>query len=288
MKRDYLTVCLTLMIWGSLYVVSKYAFMAIPPVTVLLCRNLIGVVPLFYLARKKGLQKVEKNHIPIFVLFGLCGYTMAVGFQLLSTSFMDASIASLINSVNPLFTTFFAVFLLREKVTLNKLLGVAISVLGVSYILGVGGANANIPGVICSVISVVLWSLTSVGIRVMSRHYSSQQITFLGILCAIPFSACGAVWELQLKPIHFSALSVAAVFYMGLFCTGLANYLWAKSLQKLDASVCTMFYPLQPLFASMLGILLLHEQITWKFVIGGILVSIGVVCGVYQKRTIND
>lgn len=285
-RMSYFMLCIVFFSWGSLYVVSKFAFAAIPPITVLCFRNVFGVIPLGYLAWKKGLKKIERKDVPYFLAFGFFGYTMAVGLQLMASSLMDASMSSLINSVNPLFTAFFAVFLLREKITVNKITGILISVIGVAIILGVGKSHVSIAGVLCSAGSVMLWSLTSVGIRSMSGRYSSQQITFIGISIAVPFSILGAILELQSKPIFFTLKSGMAVLYMAFVCTALANYLWAKCLQQIDASICTMFYPLQPLFATTLGILFLHEKITSNFIIGGILVSAGVIFGVYQKRKI--
>lgn len=286
-RISYFMLCVVFFGWGSLYVVSKYAFVSLPPVTVLCFRNVLGIIPLGYLAWKKGLKKIKRKDIPYFLAFGLFGYTMAVGLQLMASSLMDASVSSLINSINPLFTTFFAVFLLKEKITINKIAGIIISVTGVAVILGVGNSHVSIAGILCSAGSVVLWSLTSVGIRSMTGRYSSQQITFIGILIAIPFSILGAGIELQSKPAFFTPGSVAAVLYMAFICTALANYLWAKCLQQTDASICTMFYPLQPLFATTLGIIFLHEKITVNIITGGILISAGVICGVYQKAHDN-
>ena len=41
-----------------------------------------------------------------------------------------------------------------------------------------------------------------------------------------------------------------------------------------------MFYPLQPLVASILGVLILHERITANFVIGGAVICCGIVAAV--------
>ena len=45
----------------------------------------------------------------------------------------------------------------------------------------------------------------------------------------------------------------------------------------LNASTCSMFYPLQPLVSAVLGVVLLHEVITWQFVVGAILICSGIV-----------
>ena len=52
----------------------------------------------------------------------------------------------------------------------------------------------------------------------------------------------------------------------------------------MDASFCSMFYPLQPLTASVLGVLLLGEQITANFVIGGVIICCGIVAVVLSTK----
>lgn len=59
--------------------------------------------------------------------------------------------------------------------------------------------------------------------------------------------------------------------------TAVAHTCWNKSLQLLSASTCSMFYPLQPLVSAVLGVLLLHEVITWQFVVGAVLICSGIV-----------
>ena len=52
----------------------------------------------------------------------------------------------------------------------------------------------------------------------------------------------------------------------------------------MDASFCSMFYPLQPLVASILGVLILHEEITPNFLIGGAVICCGIVAAVRSGR----
>ncbi|NLK36177.1 MAG: DMT family transporter, partial [Gracilibacteraceae bacterium] len=65
--------------------------------------------------------------------------------------------------------------------------------------------------------------------------------------------------------------------YMGLVCTGLAHVLWNKSLSMLEAGTCSLFYPIQPMVAVLLGWLFLGESINLSFVFGAVLIIGGVV-----------
>jgi drug/metabolite transporter (DMT)-like permease len=272
------------MLWGSLYVVSKYAFATIPPLTLLFLRYLIAGIPLGFVAFKKGLKKVEKNHWKYFLCFGATGYFASIALQMTATSIMNASVASLINSLNPIFISIFAVLFLKENMTPNKFIGIACSILGVAIVLGISGNGVSVLGVVFSLLSVILWSFNSVMIRKISGYYCSEQITLFGVLMGLPFCLVASVVELQTKSIYFTPISALAVIYLAVFCTAVTNLCWNKSLKVFDASFCSMFYPLQPLFSALLGIVILGEPITRNFVVGGILISFGIIIGLLKGK----
>ena len=76
---------------------------------------------------------------------------------------------------------------------------------------------------------------------------------------------------------HPTAAALLACLFVAVFGTAVAHTCWNKSLQLLNASTCSMFYPLQPLVSAVMGVLLLHEVITPSFVIGAVLICAGVV-----------
>lgn len=69
------------------------------------------------------------------------------------------------------------------------------------------------------------------------------------------------------------------MLYIGIVTTGIANLLWNKSLTVMDASVCSMFYPLQPMFSALFSVILLGEKIIAELIVGGILIAVGVLVG---------
>lgn len=148
--KGYIYLVLTFVIWGSLYVVSKYAMETVPPITVLLSRYLISVVVLGIARVKKGFQPVKREHIKYFVIVGVVGYFAGIGLQLIGTSMIDASLASLINALNPIVMSVAAVFMLKEKFGIKKLAAIVLSIIGVYIILGGGGEYSGAAGIIIS------------------------------------------------------------------------------------------------------------------------------------------
>ena len=71
-----------------------------------------------------------------------------------------------------------------------------------------------------------------------------------------------------------------AVLYMGIFGTAVTHSLWNYSLRVMDASFCSMFYPMQPLVSAILGVLFLHETVTPSFILGALMICGGIVAAV--------
>ena len=287
-KIAYLYLLITFFAWGSLYVVSKFVLGKIPPITILLLRYLIaGTVLLFIIAQKNNRPKIERHDFKYIFLIGFVGYFLSVGSQLLGIKFSNASVASLINSMNPVTITIFAAILLNEKLTAKKIVCVALAIIGVYSIIGGLNGDGQILGIIFSIISVVLWSLVSVIVRRITQKYGAFIITtyslIVAAICIIPFSVC----ELIVTPnVQFNFSVIASLLYMGVICTALAYVLWNESLSVLEAGTCSLFYPVQPMVSVLLGCIFLGENITLNFVFGALLIICGVLLNISKKNAL--
>lgn len=286
-KRTYGLCVLTFFLWGSVYVFSKYAFSVFTPLTVLLIRNSIAAVVVYLLGRKKGFKKVERVHIKYFLITGILGYFVCNGMVLEATSLMSATGSSLINASNPVFIILFAVLLLKETMTVNKAVGILCALVGVVLVIGLQWGEVSALGAFFAVCAVILGALGSVMIRKVTPYYSPEQVTFCCFVTSLPFCLIGSFVENAGKQISITPSALAAVLYIGIFATGIANYLWNRSLAAMDASTCSMFYPLQSVFAALLGIVLLGEPVTANFVIGGVLIFAGVLIGLGAHKRIK-
>lgn len=281
MKRNagYLYLLITFFCWGSIYVVSKYALAVMGPVTVSFCRYLVSVVCLYGILKwKSGHKKIAKEHWPYLLILGGLGYFAAIILQLGGTALLSGSLASLINSLNPVMISILAAVFLKEKITWKNVLSIVVSLIGVYIILGNGSMQINPLGILLSAGSVVLWSAASVSIRKISGYYDPVQIALYGMCIALLFNIPAAVLEnIFMTQSHPTAVALLACLFVAVFGTAVAHTCWNKSLQLLSASTCSMFYPLQPLVSAVLGVLLLHEVITWQFVVGAVLICSGIV-----------
>lgn len=283
-KRRLVPLFAAFVLWGSQYVISKIALRTVPPVTLLALRYLVSVPALFIVLRlRHALTPVKKGDWPILFAIGFTGYFASFCLQMLGINRLTGSVSSLLGAMNPIFIPILAAFFLHERITPAKIACVALSMAGVVVIVGVDG-TVDASGALLMLASVFLWSTASIIIRRVSGRYDPMQIALIAILCALPFTGGWSFIELQSAPCSFTLESVLAVLYMGVLGTAVTHSLWNYSLRVMDASFCSMFYPMQPLVSSILGVLFLHEAVTPGFVIGALMICCGIVAAVISAK----
>ncbi len=280
-NRKYLApLFLAFLCWGSVYVVSKIAMRTIPPVTLLELRYLVAVPTLFMLLKVRGaLRPLKREDMGTVFAIGFTGYFASFCLQMMGINRLTGSVSSLFGAMNPIFIPILAAVFLGERLTLKKVLCVALSMTGVVIIVGVGG-TADLLGACLMLLSVFLWSSTSIIIRRLGGKYDPMQVAMMAILCAIPLTGAWSLMELRTAEISFPTASVIAFLYMGTIGTAAPHSLWNYCLSKMDASFCSMFYPLQPLVSATLGVLFLGERITASYLIGAAIICCGIVAAV--------
>lgn len=113
----------------------------------------------------------------------LCGYVLSIGLQQYGTKLAGASLASLINCMNPIAICFFAV-LLHERMTMKKVVCIVSAVAGAVCIVGGDAGGGHILGIALSLGSVLTWSALSVFMRSFSQKYDALTVTTCDIYVA--------------------------------------------------------------------------------------------------------
>lgn len=281
----YIYLLITFFLWGSLYVVSKFVLGRIPTFTVALLRFVIAYITLSVLVSGKDKIQLQKEDIKYIFLIGFFGYTIAVGAQLIGTKLAGASMASLINSLNPVTMTIAGCLFLKEKLSKGKVIGILAAFIGVYVIVGAHKAD-NLWGIALSLFAVIGWSFMSVITRKITLKYDSLQITRMAIgiaaICNLPLGLGQLIAER--RNVSLDIWCIMSLLYMGIFCTGFAYILWNKSLSMLEAGTCSAFYPIQPLVSTIFGVIFLHEVVGITFIIGAILIIAGVLVSLLLSK----
>ncbi|MFO8114953.1 MAG: DMT family transporter [Halorubrum sp.] len=272
-------------LWGGMYVVSKWGFALIPPVTLGFLRVALGAAALWLVVAGRGGAAPTRAEWPTFVALG--GWvTLTVATQFVGTGLTNASQGSLLTVLTPVFTVALGALVLGERVTATKAAGMAVAGVGTAVVLAgqydlASVAGGNLLGVTLLLVGSAAWAAYTVwGLRAVRRYGALRAATYSS-LASVPMLgalAVGELWYLGRSPaeLPLTVESVSAVLYLGLAATAAAWYLWYKGLEYVPAGTVAAFFFAQPAVGAALGAGLLGEALGPGFLVGGALMAAGI------------
>ncbi len=276
-------------IWGGLYVVSDVVLHTIPPFTLLVIRLLIGIIILLgIVSRMKHLHWPRGREILELLGVGVIGFGISVGAQFVGTDKSNAVNGALVTSASPVFILLFAVLLLRERITLQRIIAVVLATIGVLVIIDISKADLGSQTFVGNVIlafAALTWGLYSVLVRKVSARFDTLIVTLFGFFGGLFIAVPAAALELPSRPIGvIDTGTILGVFYLGVISMAGAMWLWNRAFALVDASLASLFFFAQPLVGAFLGVLLLGQAMTSDLWIGGLMIAAGVLVSLYPPR----
>jgi drug/metabolite transporter (DMT)-like permease len=268
-------------IWGGMYVVSKVVLAIIPPFTLVTIRLVLGGLTLWLIRSFRGGVKIETNQFWRVFGVGIIGYGISLGFQFEGTKLSTAANGSLVTSATPAFILLFAWIILRERITILRIVALLVSTLGVVAVIDPRTAQLNPElfwGNLSLLAAALTWALYSVLIRVVTRKMDVLTVSLIAFLGGLPVVVPLGTWELTKIPVGTLSLGIlGGVLFLGIISTALAMVLWNTAFALMDASVASLTFFAQPVVGSLLGWVFLKETITPLFLLGGFFIALGLV-----------
>ncbi|MED4228776.1 DMT family transporter [Neobacillus cucumis] len=275
-------------IWGGMYVVVKIVVSVIPPLELVWMRYLVAIIALLMIGLiTRQNWRIEKRHFFIIIAIGIIGNAISIVTQETGTMLSSAQMGAIITSATPAFMVIFARLLLKERLTLKKVVSVCLATMGVFLIVGVGHVNLSSKlGGISLLIAALTWALMSVLVKRVPSHYSQIVVTTYSILVALIVLTPFVMPRLHAINIsHVTHPTIwGGVLYLGIISTACGFLLWNRGLQMLNASSGGLFFFFQPVVGALLGWLILGENIGVTFWIGSILILTGVLFVIIEKK----
>ena len=268
-------------IWGGMYVVSKVVMDVVPPFTLLTTRLILGALTLWPFAIRSGGIPFTRKQWGLILGVGFIGYGISLGFQFLGTKLSTAANGSLVTSATPAFVLIFAAWILKERITPRRLLSLGMATLGVIIVLDPRNVHISSElfwGNLSLIAAALTWALYSVLIRKVTRGLDVLPVSLVCFLGGLPFTILATGIELNMSAeLSITPWVLLGILYLGVISPGLAMFLWNTAFARLEAGVASLTFFAQPVVGAGLGALLLGENLSGAFLVGGVLIGIGLI-----------
>ncbi len=269
-------------IWGATSPILKFSLENIPPFSLAFIRFLLASIILFPLIHKKIAYSDLKNKwLWAYALFGI---TFNIIFFFLALQRTASINAPIIASAGPIMILIGSAMFLREKIKLNAILGTIISLSGITIII-IRPLDTEFIGNLLMILATLGAVISTLAGRKFLTPANALGATFwacsIGTLSFFPLF----LWEFIKTPEWFSQLDIrgwTGIIYGAVFSSAIAYSVYNWALSKLPAYKTSIFTYLDPVVAIVIAIPLLGEKLTLPFILGSILVFLGILLA--EKR----
>lgn len=279
-KKSIFCVVMTAFCFGTMEAASKLGGLSFNAIQLVFLRFAIGGILLLPFAiadlKKREYRLVGSDIVYLFILGIVCIGSMAL--MQIGLRSINANVASIIISMNPLFTMIFARFIVGEAFTRRKALVLLISFIGLIIVINpknliAGGINAQ--GLLITLLAAAAFGLyTALGKKRLAKIGGMAQncLTFLfGDVALLIVMICTGIPVVE----GITLQSLPVMLYLGIVVTAAGYFFFVKAIALSGPSNASIAFFIKPVLAPIVALIVLKEPITINFVIGVVFILIG-------------
>jgi drug/metabolite transporter (DMT)-like permease len=282
--RDWALLGFLSVLWGGSFFFVAIAVKEVPPLTVVLARVGIGAVALYGFLRLVG-ERLPADRTALKAFFGMGFLNNLIPFSLFfwAQTSITGGLASILNATTPIFSILVAHFLLAdERMTLGKLAGVLLGLLGVVVLIGadaLSGLSAATLGMVACLGAALSYGFASVygrrfrALGISSRAGACGQLIASTLMIAPVAVIVDRPWTLAAP----STAAVLAILGLAIASTALAYVIYFRLIGTTGAVNAALVTFLIPVSAILLGATILGERLAGQHYAGMALIALGLL-----------
>jgi drug/metabolite transporter (DMT)-like permease len=250
------------LIWGLPYFFIKIAVAEVPPVALAFCRVALATAVLLPIAWHRGSLRTLGKHKSAIIAFAVVEF--AVPFTVISVGerWISSSITGILIAMVPLSIALIQRFFgVSETLGAWRLAGLVLGLAGVIALLGAGPIAYPLgwAGVGCMLLATLGYAI---GPLIIQRHLSEVDsvgplAASLAVTCVLLLIPAAYEWPSKMP----STLALLSIAVLGFICTAVAMLLMFYLVRHAGASRAAVITYINPVVATLLGVLVLHESL---------------------------
>jgi drug/metabolite transporter (DMT)-like permease len=280
----YVVLITSMALWGGTWVAGRVLAQSIHPMSAAFLRFLLASAMLVAMScRADGrLPRLRRDQVMPVLFLGFTGVFVYSYFFFTGLQTIPAGRAALIVACIPVCISVISAIFYREKFGPLRITGALLSLVGVSVVIADGNPLALLSGGVSRGDFMILgcvasWTAYSLGGRVAMKRLSpltavTWACIFGMLMLFIPALSGGLLGDIvKARPIDWLCLA-----FLGILATGLAYFWYYQAIAVIGASRSGIFINTVPVFAVVMGALILNEPVHLSLLTGGFMVVTGV------------
>jgi len=263
-------------IWGVPYFFIKVALTEVPPLGVAWARIALGAMVLLPVAWHRGSLRGLGLHKRPVLAYAFA--ELVIPFALISVGeqWVSSSLAGILIATVPMMVILLSpLFGVRERLSMRRLCGLVIGLVGVVTLLGLDAVDGVLGwvGVACIALATLGYAIATL---IVQRHLAGADelgavATSLGIATIVLLPT--TLWSLPARVP--SLLVLTSLVVLGVVCSALALWLFVYLIAQIGAARAAVITYVNPAVAALLGVMVLHESFGPGAVLGLALILLG-------------
>jgi drug/metabolite transporter (DMT)-like permease len=274
-----LYIALFCLLWSFAFVAGKIGVTSCPPLILLTARfSLAGILILGISALRGEGWSLSWRDSLVFALIGVANNALYLGLGYTGLKTVSAGLGGLIVSANPVFTAVLAALFLGEQLTLRKVAGLLLGIVGVGFIvwhrMSVGTDSWHgILFTLASLASIVAGTILFKLLAPKGSLWIGNGVQNLSAgIVLLPFAMSFS----SLDDIVPSAHLLGAFAFLVLGGSILAYRLWFHLLRVCGATAASAYHFLMPPLAMLFAWMVLGEHVEFRDLLGIVPVALGI------------
>jgi len=279
-RKAELSLLLLTFIWGTTFPLVKTALSFSSPFVFVILR--FGLATLsFWLIFSRKISFKDRGILKAGAVIGIFLF-LGFALQTMGLKYTAASKSAFITGLFVVMIPPLSFLILKEKIRIISLIGVALAVSGLYLLTRPKGSEFNI-GDLFTFFCAVSFSLHVIFVQIYTKRFNFLSLTFIQILITTFLSLPFVLFFETAKLVYHPQL-VLAIFVCAILATALALFIQNRMQKDTTTVKAALIYAMEPVFAAIFSYLFLAEVLGWLGILGGGLILSGMLCSELGKR----
>lgn len=287
MKKGILYALITAILFVTLEPVSKLISGEVNPYAITFWRFIIGsliLLPPAVIKIKNDKIQIGLKDFAVMTALGILFICISmIALQIGVQKADSPSLIAIIFSANSIFTILFAVMILKEKLTKNKIIALLLGVVGVLACADFS-SGTNLESVLYGIFAALSFSLYTVLTQKFTKKYGGiVQTSIVFLMGSLVLLVALLIMGVEIVA-PFSIGSIGILCYLGFFVTGIGYACYFKAIEKGGAIMASLAFFIKPILTPFVTLIINGIMPDFKVLIAVVCIVVASYFAAYKNQ----